>query len=154
MENIKYRTPTIFDAQIMDTVNRRNLPENYNIDEWKIVLLTNSQFSVVAEHDMNGIPTVIGYCLGIKTHKKGIVASLAVDSQFRKSKIATNLLLQTILSFERTGSTAIELHVRKSNIPAQKLYHKLDFKEIGIEKEYYDDNEDAIIMVRKSKINF
>ena len=41
----------------------------------------------------------------------------------------------------------ITLEVRASNIPAQNLYKKFDFKEEGLRKGYYSDNgEDAIIM--------
>ena len=40
------------------------------------------------------------------------------------------------------------LEVRKSNIPAQKLYKKFGFNEISIRKGYYN-GEDAVIMEAK-----
>ena len=44
----------------------------------------------------------------------------------------------------------ITLEVRASNIPAQNLYKKFNFKEEGIRKGYYSDNgEDAIIMWKR-----
>ena len=44
----------------------------------------------------------------------------------------------------------ITLEVRASNIPAQNLYKKFNFKEEGMRKGYYSDNgEDAIIMWKR-----
>ena len=37
------------------------------------------------------------------------------------------------------------LEVRRSNIPAQKLYEKHGFKQIAIRNNYYDNTEDALI---------
>jgi len=43
------------------------------------------------------------------------------------------------------------LEVRASNLPAQKLYEKYGFEKVGTRKNYYGDNgEDAIIMRRES----
>ena len=40
--------------------------------------------------------------------------------------------------------------MRVSNIPAQNLYKKFNFKEEGIRKKYYSDNgEDAMIMWKR-----
>ena len=42
------------------------------------------------------------------------------------------------------------LEVRASNEPAIKLYHKMDFKEIGKRRGYYKEPvEDALIMEKK-----
>jgi len=41
----------------------------------------------------------------------------------------------------------VMLEVRKSNLPAQKLYEALGFSITGIRKGYYsDDGEDALAM--------
>jgi len=39
----------------------------------------------------------------------------------------------------------LTLEVRKSNIPAQKLYEKFGFKKCGLRKNYYENKEDAIL---------
>jgi ribosomal-protein-alanine N-acetyltransferase len=44
------------------------------------------------------------------------------------------------------------LEVRTSNLPAQKIYEHFGFKNVGLRKKYYQDNdEDAIIMRREAK---
>ena len=46
------------------------------------------------------------------------------------------------------GASFLTLEVRRSNIAAQNLYHKLGFVDVGYRKRYYENNrEDALIMV-------
>lgn len=45
------------------------------------------------------------------------------------------------------GSRVVTLEVRGSNEIARGLYHKYGFREVGVRKRYYaDNNEDAVIM--------
>lgn len=42
------------------------------------------------------------------------------------------------------------LEVRRSNLPAQNLYHACGFLDVGYRKRYYEDNrEDALIMYKE-----
>ena len=42
------------------------------------------------------------------------------------------------------------LEVRRSNLPAQSLYHACGFLDVGYRKRYYEDNrEDALIMYKE-----
>ena len=45
-----------------------------------------------------------------------------------------------------SGMTEITLEVRAGNLPAQGLYHKLGFQDVGRRKNYYENKEDAILM--------
>lgn len=46
-----------------------------------------------------------------------------------------------------TGMVWMTLEVRRSNLVAQSLYHKVGFIDVGYRKRYYEDNhEDALIM--------
>jgi ribosomal-protein-alanine N-acetyltransferase len=45
------------------------------------------------------------------------------------------------------GATIATLEVRQSNLNAQRLYERFNFKAIGILKGYYKNNqEDAVLM--------
>ena len=47
----------------------------------------------------------------------------------------------------RRGQEVVTLEVRVSNEPAKELYAKYGFKEVGLRRGYYsDNNEDAVIM--------
>ena len=81
---------------------------------------------------------------------EGDITNIAVSSKYRKQGIASNLLIKLFDVCKTFNCEDITLEVRVSNIPAQNLYKKFNFKEEGIRKEYYSDNgEDAIIMWKR-----
>ena len=88
---------------------------------------------------------IIGY-IGISyVLDSADIISIVVHKDYTKKGIAT-LLLQEIFTFARENNIQkIMLEVRSSNLPAQKLYEKLGFKQITIRKNYYDNTEDALI---------
>ena len=81
---------------------------------------------------------------------EGDITNIAVNSKYRKHGIASNLLIKLFDVCKTFNCEDITLEVRASNIPAQNLYKKFNFKEEGIRKGYYSDNgEDAIIMWKR-----
>ena len=81
---------------------------------------------------------------------EGDITNIAVSSKYRKQGIASNLLIKLFDVCKTFNCEDITLEVRASNIPAQNLYKKFNFKEEGIRKGYYSDNgEDAIIMWKR-----
>lgn len=56
-----------------------------------------------------------------------------------------SLLLEKIIDFSR-DYTYITLEVNAKNIPAIKLYKKYGFKQVGLRKKYYNNQDDAILM--------
>lgn len=75
------------------------------------------------------------------------IVSIAVRESHRGQGIG-ELLLQSIIDTALLREQEmVTLEVRISNTPAQKLYEKYGFKQVGIRKRYYSDNqEDAYIM--------
>ena len=81
---------------------------------------------------------------------EGDITNIAVSSKYRKLGIASNLLIKLFDVCKTFNCEDITLEVRASNIPAQNLYKKFNFKEEGIRKGYYSDNgENAIIMWKR-----
>lgn len=75
------------------------------------------------------------------------VINMAVHPENRKQGIGKRLI-EAVLN----DKDVFFLEVRASNIPAQKLYEKYGFEKVGTRKNYYSDNdEDAIIMRRGSR---
>ncbi|MGE5618574.1 MAG: ribosomal protein S18-alanine N-acetyltransferase [Sphingomonadaceae bacterium] len=75
------------------------------------------------------------------------VTSIAVAPAYRGLGVGELLFLALIdLSLE-IGAQYVTLEVRVSNTLAQNLYRKYGFKEAGVRRRYYsDNNEDALIM--------
>lgn len=81
---------------------------------------------------------------------EGDITNIAVTPKYRKHGIASNLLIKLFEVCKTFNCGDITLEVRASNIPAQNLYKKFNFKEEGMRKGYYSDNgEDAIIMWKR-----
>lgn len=81
---------------------------------------------------------------------EGDITNIAVNPSYRKQRIASNLLNKLFELCIENDCKDITLEVRASNIPAQSLYKKFNFKEEGLRKKYYSDNgEDAIIMWKR-----
>ena len=93
----------------------------------------------------NNEKKIVGY-IGISyVLDEADIISIVVHKDYTKNGIAT-LLLQEIFKFAKDNNIQkLMLEVRRSNIPAQKLYEKHGFKQIAIRNNYYDNTEDALI---------
>ncbi len=94
----------------------------------------------------NGIP--IAYLIGRLIAPEGEIYRIAVDEKYRKRGIAYRLLSFSLKSERGRGLEATFLEVRRSNVPARRLYKAYGFREIGERKNYYKNpTEDAILML-------
>lgn len=143
MSKINIRPATVSDAGAMDALNRKTLPENYDLLEWVVVLRSNPDQSFIAISDGK----CIGYCLNL-VHKasldcqnsqalSGVIASLAVDEHYRGQGVGEKLLRKSIEAMIARKACCITLMVRVDNSTAQKLYHKLGFKISKQIENYY-----------------
>ncbi len=83
-----------------------------------------------------------------RSKRRGHLLNLAVDPEFRRKGIGTELAKTIIEYLKDEGSEIIWLEVRRSNSIARNFYSKLGFLEKGKKFRYYF-NEDAIIMVKE-----
>ena len=93
---------------------------------------------------------VVGYGGFVQVLDEGNINNIAVLPEYRQQKIGTEILEKLITEGNKLGVKDFFLEVRVSNEPAKTLYQNSGFREVGIRKAYYkDNNEDAIVM-RKS----
>lgn len=102
---------------------------------------------------------IIGYVIFWLVADEAHILNIAVHPGFRRRGIAKALLRFTLELLLKKGGKGVFLEVRRSNLAARRLYKGFGFKEIGVRKGYYTDNqEDAIVMgfelskIRKWKI--
>ncbi len=75
------------------------------------------------------------------------IATLSVDPDYRRSKIASRLICTALRDGVSRGATASTLEVRASNAAAQRLYYRFGYQLMGRRPGYYQDNgEDAILL--------
>ncbi len=90
---------------------------------------------------------IIGYIGAWIVLDEGHITTLVVCPKYRRNHIADILLYNLIHKLLIQNIKWLTLEVKVSNMAAISLYKKFGFKEIGIRKKYYEDNnEDALIL--------
>lgn len=103
----------------------------------------------------NSLNKVVGYIDYWITFDSSTIFKIVILDSYRNKGLGTYLLNETIKILkeyedkdDHTKLLFLTLEVRKSNLSAISLYHKVGFKEITIKPSYYEDGEDAIYMVK------
>lgn len=90
---------------------------------------------------------IAGYCGLWGVLGEGQINNVAVAKKFRNQGIGYKMLTHLINIGREQGLLEFTLEVRRSNLSAINVYHKLGFSEEGIRKNYYEEpTEDGIIM--------
>ena len=75
------------------------------------------------------------------------VSNVAVDSEYQRRGVATRLLIELLERARERGCAAVTLEARAANKSAQRLYSRLGFQPLGINRGYYTKPpEDAVVM--------
>lgn len=95
--------------------------------------------------EMNGV--ILGYIDFWILFEQGTIAKIAVNKALRNKGIGNVLMLDSINRMKEQGVISITLEVRVSNTPAINLYKKHGFEIVHTKKNYYQDGEDAYLML-------
>lgn len=91
----------------------------------------------------------IGFCSCWRVLDEIHINNLAVLPEHRRSGIASALLERVLDDGAARGAQRATLEVRRSNIPALKLYEKFGFSVAGVRRGYYTKpEEDALVLWR------
>lgn len=93
--------------------------------------------------------TNIGYAIIWLDEDKSQIHSLVIKPSERHKGYAKTLLDYLFKYYNIKKIKEISLEVRITNKKAIDLYKGLGFKEVSIRKNYYNDNEDALLLYRK-----
>ena len=78
------------------------------------------------------------------------ITNVAVAKKYRRKGIGEKLIKNLVSLCESENAEFITLEVRESNTAAISLYKKMNFKEVGKRKNFYENpKEDAILMTYK-----
>lgn len=138
---------------------RRMLPEDLEkvlqiqtelaFQEWN-----SSHFLCEINNEKDSFPLVLeidtiicGYLVFKVMGDEAELCSIAIGKSMQGRGLAFSLLGYGLGLLRARGIGRVFLEVRRGNIPAQALYGKMGFKEVGVRKRYYPDGEDALAMV-------
>ncbi len=93
------------------------------------------------------LPPILAYggywVLGDEAH----IVTIASHPLLRRNGFGELMFLHLLDRAREAAINAVTLEVRAGNLPAQGLYTKCGFKQVGLRKRYYRDNdEDALLM--------
>ena len=75
------------------------------------------------------------------------ILNIATHPEARRQGHGARLLRHVLEQARLASYRTVELEVRRSNLAAQALYHRFEFRQVGVRPRYYEDNgEDAILM--------
>ena len=89
---------------------------------------------------------LVGYAGMLFTPDDAHVTNIAVDPEWQRRGIATELLLELCWKAREREFQGMSLEVRVSNTAAQALYARFGFVPAGVRRKYYENVEDAIVM--------
>ncbi|MFB6165769.1 MAG: ribosomal protein S18-alanine N-acetyltransferase [Haloarculaceae archaeon] len=94
---------------------------------------------------------VAGYVVAdaVPNHDRplGHVKDIAVHPDHRGNGVATALLERSLSVLAARGVDSVKLEVRESNDDARSLYDEFGFVHRRTIPKYYDDGEDALVMI-------
>lgn len=95
---------------------------------------------------------VLGYLVADTVSNRdlqiGHIKNLAVHREHRGRGIGSLLLRHAIRGFEEIQVPLVKLEVRRHNDAALDLYRSHDFEQRTTVEGYYEDGEDALLLVR------
>ena len=126
-------------------VSKLSLKESWNKDSIEKEL-SNKLAKYLVALDGNKVVGFVGMWI---VFDEGDITNIAVHPDYRKQGIGDLLMNNLISLCKENNINSLTLEVRESNIKAQNLYKKHEFKEEGLRKNFYDNpKENAIIMWR------
>lgn len=147
MDMLKIRNATIHDVNKIYLIEC----ETYGAHHWSKKSFTNELINKYSRYLVCELNTdnkeIMGYAGYWMVGNEGHITTMVVSPKYRRNHIADILLYNTIGSALCNNIKWLTLEVRVSNIAAIGLYTKYNFKQLGIRKNYYqDNNEDALIL--------
>lgn len=91
---------------------------------------------------------IVGYAI-FSTRGLDNIVTIAVQENYRRKGVGTELLKAGISYLKTKRISKIVLHVKKTNKGAIAFYKHHGFRERGYSHRYYQDGEDAIIMIKE-----
>lgn len=93
---------------------------------------------------------VAAFCAFWRVEDQIHINNLAVRPELRGQGLASRLLSSVLAELAQEGADRATLEVRRSNLPALRLYAKAGFVEAGVRRNYYTQPvEDALVLVRR-----
>lgn len=134
------------DLQVIVNLENSIFPEDPWSEQNYEYELNENPYACIYVYEKDG--NIVGYLDLWITFEQAQIANIGVISDYRNQGIATQLMNYAVERCEEQQCENMTLEVRKSNDAAISLYQKYGFIKAGTRKNYYEDGEDAYLMIR------
>ena len=80
-------------------------------------------------------------------HDEVHILNVSTHPDYRRRGLAWRLMERAVETGRRAGARLMTLEVRRGNSAAVALYLKMGFRHIDVRRAYYEDGEDALVML-------
>ncbi|MFP4478188.1 MAG: ribosomal protein S18-alanine N-acetyltransferase [Candidatus Izemoplasmatales bacterium] len=135
------------DKDLLDVISNEN--KHFNKTNFEMFIETyveNPLYEIYGIYESN---VLVGYIIIWLDEDKSQIFSMLIKEDYRRQAYAYKALnqLEEILKEKKISEWTLE--VRQTNQAAINLYKKVGFKEVSIRKNYYSNNENALLMYKK-----
>ena len=131
------------DAPVLASLERRCFNDPWTGESFREALASPHSFGLVAE--CRG--EIAGYLIGRAILGSGEILNLAVAPEWRRRRVARQLLDSGLEELAARGVEEVFLEVRESNVGAQALYLGASFRPVGQRAgSYRNPKEDALVL--------
>jgi len=144
---MRVRTMAEEDLQAVEAISEAS-PEaaQWGLSAYRMLLAEPARGCVlVGEQERSVVGFLCFRILGTEAE----VLNLAVLPSSRRRGVGSEMLEQAVREVSARGATRLFLEVRKSNVPAIRLYERHGFVAVGMRPGYYKDPpDDAVVLAR------
>lgn len=158
--NYYVRTATPEDADIIAEMATKYLTHSWGASEIRkdMEKNPNSRYFVVVRSGKalpgqayRGESDVVGYISYWTVLAEGEIHDVVVTEELRRRGLGRKLVNHMLRTGRHEGICDFTLEVRSRNEAAIKLYEEFGFRREGMRKGYYDNEDDAVIMWRRTE---
>ena len=142
--NLTIRPMTSEDLAAVSQIDAACFEEPWPKNSFAYELTTDYSICMVAATPEVGVVAAIVVWLIVD---EAHIATIAVHPDAQGQGIGACLLAHALLAAHQRGAQTSMLEVRVSNLAAISLYHRFGYLQVGIRKNYYqNNNEDALLL--------
>lgn len=140
-----------FDLDEIARIESESFPIPWKKEFFSSELVEPHRYVRVLGRDDGGQPRVGGYLFAVALYEEFHVNKIATDLRLRHQGYGRILIEDGLARARSAGSAAVTLEVRLSNAAAREFYRSYGFTEAYRRRAYYQDGEDALVLVLSLK---
>jgi [ribosomal protein S18]-alanine N-acetyltransferase len=91
---------------------------------------------------------IVGFAVYSMLYDRVEIIDIVVKKEFKRNHIGTNLLNSIMKEAKKSSIESVTLEVRISNNEAIEFYKAYGFRELTVRKNYYNNGENALLMIK------